>query len=778
MKKSILIFLLSVVSFSLYSQSWTPINGRQRFVSGLGIPVRDTITNTFADSAQILFRPYDSTLYYRFKGYWRMVGVGTSDTIYTGTNPVLTQSQGNKLFQQPFKSVTIKSDTLATSSLNTILKSTGNVTSRNVVGDSVIGSYNNLTFKGASGTPLMASSYINANTSGAAYLGYGQTLNVSGYTNGTYTNVPTTSTNGTGATLNITISGTSPQTLTAVVSNGGSGYYDGDTLIINNSSIGGTTGAIGIITTISNNYTPQIININKKSNLSNFYNYNFALYKYAGINKFSISYQNSNGSLTLYTPSYFNLSSGASINLNNFTNLYSQITQVRGYNEPFRAYDYYDNVTKFVNNTANGIVVNHIYYSGGISNYTIVGGSGYRDTTGNFTVTTSGYGKIGGVNYVGVTTSGGAIISVNFYVSGAYSFNYNFAVGDTIRFLGLPNGSGGYVLVTSVTGGSANGFNYMSTINDSTSATHYNSFTSNPTITTGIRFSGKIRGFYYNPTITQIGNGTAIGFENVVGNNYLNTTSGKTAIGYSSGATLPKTFSVKASINFNKDSIPILNRTKWKLAIDSATGNIVRDSVITDTTISAISGIFGTSGNSIPNASQKLKVVNNTSGADMEINGNGYGRIFLNDYSQPTDHKYYEMGNYLKNFTISRLNDANTTKIYLFSILDSKNVIIGNTITDNGAGILQLQGNIVPYTNNTYTNGTSSYAWSSVYAYNFISKGTVKLNGYTVATLPTGVTGMLAYVTDATATTYGTTVTGGGSNVVKVFYNGTNWIIN
>ena len=47
--------------------------------------------------------------------------------------------------------------------------------------------------------------------------------------------------------------------------------------------------------------------------------------------------------------------------------------------------------------------------------------------------------------------------------------------------------------------------------------------------------------------------------------------------------------------------------------------------------------------------------------------------------------------------------------------------------------------------------------------------------GYTVATLPTGVTGAWAYVTDASGPTYGATVVGGGSVVTPVFYNGSNW---
>jgi hypothetical protein len=48
--------------------------------------------------------------------------------------------------------------------------------------------------------------------------------------------------------------------------------------------------------------------------------------------------------------------------------------------------------------------------------------------------------------------------------------------------------------------------------------------------------------------------------------------------------------------------------------------------------------------------------------------------------------------------------------------------------------------------------------------------------GYTVATLPTGTTGMRAHVTDATAPTYLGALTGGGAVVCPVFYNGSAWV--
>lgn len=56
------------------------------------------------------------------------------------------------------------------------------------------------------------------------------------------------------------------------------------------------------------------------------------------------------------------------------------------------------------------------------------------------------------------------------------------------------------------------------------------------------------------------------------------------------------------------------------------------------------------------------------------------------------------------------------------------------------------------------------------------SNGTIELKAYTVATLPTGVQGAIAYVTDALAPTYMATVVGGGAIVTPVFYNGTNWV--
>ena len=57
-----------------------------------------------------------------------------------------------------------------------------------------------------------------------------------------------------------------------------------------------------------------------------------------------------------------------------------------------------------------------------------------------------------------------------------------------------------------------------------------------------------------------------------------------------------------------------------------------------------------------------------------------------------------------------------------------------------------------------------------------ITSTTVRLKSYTVATLPAGTQGDTAFVTDAVSPTYLGTLTGGGSVVCPVFFNGTVWV--
>ena len=60
---------------------------------------------------------------------------------------------------------------------------------------------------------------------------------------------------------------------------------------------------------------------------------------------------------------------------------------------------------------------------------------------------------------------------------------------------------------------------------------------------------------------------------------------------------------------------------------------------------------------------------------------------------------------------------------------------------------------------------------------NLLVSGTVNTGGYTVATLPAGVTGARAYVTNALAPAFGAAVVGGGAVTIPVFFDGVNWIV-
>jgi len=65
---------------------------------------------------------------------------------------------------------------------------------------------------------------------------------------------------------------------------------------------------------------------------------------------------------------------------------------------------------------------------------------------------------------------------------------------------------------------------------------------------------------------------------------------------------------------------------------------------------------------------------------------------------------------------------------------------------------------------------------SFTFADKIIAQSTVQLQGYTVATLPVGVQGMTAFVTDALAPTFLGVLVGGGTVVTTAFFDGTSWV--
>lgn len=90
----------------------------------------------------------------------------------------------------------------------------------------------------------------------------------------------------------------------------------------------------------------------------------------------------------------------------------------------------------------------------------------------------------------------------------------------------------------------------------------------------------------------------------------------------------------------------------------------------------------------------------------------------------------------------------------------------GTLLTTPEAGALE-------YASNTfYIRGTDGLSVAST----ITAGATVRLKSYTVATLPTGIEGDIAYCTDLTSPTYNGTLTGGGSVRHLVFRNATVWV--
>lgn len=89
-------------------------------------------------------------------------------------------------------------------------------------------------------------------------------------------------------------------------------------------------------------------------------------------------------------------------------------------------------------------------------------------------------------------------------------------------------------------------------------------------------------------------------------------------------------------------------------------------------------------------------------------------------------------------------------------------------LTSDGMGIKNVDGDVFINHDGDFLNASGGKVINS--------NGVIALKAYTVATLPTGVQGDRAYVTDATVPTYNSVLVGGGAIKVPVFRNATVWV--
>ena len=100
----------------------------------------------------------------------------------------------------------------------------------------------------------------------------------------------------------------------------------------------------------------------------------------------------------------------------------------------------------------------------------------------------------------------------------------------------------------------------------------------------------------------------------------------------------------------------------------------------------------------------------------------------------------------------------------------------------SAANISLLNGNTGIYSTTSGANlgltvgGAVKWDYAITNAANLTAAVPIVRKGYTVSTLPTGVTGAFAYVTDASTCVYAATPSGSGSTFCPVVYNGSAWI--
>lgn len=101
----------------------------------------------------------------------------------------------------------------------------------------------------------------------------------------------------------------------------------------------------------------------------------------------------------------------------------------------------------------------------------------------------------------------------------------------------------------------------------------------------------------------------------------------------------------------------------------------------------------------------------------------------------------------------------------------------GTTQTFPGSGLIVGTTDAQTLTNKTLTSPTINGGTGNGPTLNNAVAGTpFRFHGYTVATLPAGTVGDTAYVTDAMAPAFLTTLVGGGAVTSPAFYDNTNWV--
>jgi hypothetical protein len=357
-------------------------------------------------------------------------------------------------------------------------------------------------------------------------------------------------------------------------------------------------------------------------------------------------------------------------------------------------------------------------------------------------VTTPGSGYVNGT-YTSLTATGGTgtLLTLNITVAGgvvtAVSTGNNvgtaYATGDIVSTTIPGGGSGFTATITIRTAAMFGALNNISSYRSSNTDNFY-TVRAIPTYNMVSGYTGSIYGFYYNPTITALQGGTHIAWENVTGDVRLGSTSGSVTIG-----TLPSGSNLDSILLWNGTTKTIKKTTYAALAaaigatgIDTTTyntglANIGRVKKIVDSLIAI--GLTGVAHLTGTETFTGLKTFSGaattftgnvslpTANTSMSVGSGSYGSISIRDESAVSlvAARFYTAG--LANYSDIAINpNAKGGRFYVPSRLANDTLALKGDIHDSLLTTLRTTGPQSASGNKTFTGtiiGTGAVDFST-----------------------------------------------------------------
>lgn len=374
---------------------------------------------------------------------------------------------------------------------------------------------------------------------------------------GTYTNIATTNTTGTGTGLILSAVVSSGLAVTYTVTTAGTGYNVGDVVTIPKSALGSVNSGVYSVlinqvnaagSYAANNYPLYVRNYIQKAGTAGDFT---PLQKWEAVNRNGTgnNYPLDLGYVYSGTAAYPAIRSNGVVAINfSATGGAVNIPTLAGNTATYGTV-YGNSVTAQFLNVTNGamsisgggngtaiMVAQNTYRStntyssneriqfGAVSSLTITNaGSGYTNGTYNRLAFTGGTGT--GL-IVTITVSGGMVTSIVAPLGTDCGSGYT---SGNVVTAAIPGGTGFAATVILRSGDIFSAFNNIDIYRSSTADLYYG-FKNTPTINNLAGYTGTVYGFYHNPTLTSLV-GKHIAWQNVTGDVYLGTTSGNVGIG-------------------------------------------------------------------------------------------------------------------------------------------------------------------------------------------------------------------------------------------------------